>query len=75
MVTTAVQFDLDAEAARLFREANADERRRITVLFSALITAQAKHPTSLSAVMDELSDRAAERGLTEEKLGILLHEA
>jgi rubrerythrin len=74
MPTATVQFDLEPEAAKLFREASEDARKRISVLFSALITQEAKHPRSLDEVMDEMSRRAAGRGLTEKELNDLLHE-
>lgn len=75
MVTSAVQLDLEPEAALVFQKAGADVRKRIAALLSALITQQAKNPRSLTDVMNALADETAARGLTEEKLNALLDEA
>lgn len=74
-MATAVQFDLNPEAARLFQEAGSEVRRRIAFLVSALITQQAKNPRSLVEIMDEMSKQAETNGLNEQKLNELLREA
>jgi predicted KAP-like P-loop ATPase len=73
-MTTTVHFDLNPEAAGFFQEASAEARKKITTLFSALITQQARNPRSLADVMDDMSGQAVANGLTEEKLKALLDE-
>lgn len=72
MATEAITLHVDAEAARIFKTASPDERRKLEVLVSLQLLDSAKPNLSLRELMDLISQRAQERGLTEEQLRELL---
>src|SRR5262249_33951976 len=75
MATEPITMELDEAAARVFRNASPEERRKLEALVSLQLL-EAMTPTlSLRELMDEISQRAQERGLTEELLQEILKEA
>lgn len=73
--TEQITIRVDPDAARIFRDATPEERRKLEVLLSLQILEAAGPAPSLSEVMDIMSRRAQEHGLTEEKLQELLDDA
>lgn len=75
MVTTTITIEVETEAAKAFAAASPEEQRKMQLLLSLrlqdLTTPQGK---PLQAVMDEISARAAARGLTPEILESLLRD-
>jgi hypothetical protein len=80
--TEWITVEVDAEAARVFNDATPERRRVLGALISLhLLEAAATLPSgegsrdALRALMDVVSQRARERGLTEELLQEILAEA
>lgn len=72
MATEAITIHVDAAAARAYREASPEERRKLETLLSSQLL-QATHPSvSLRELMRTISLRAQERGLTEQELREIL---
>jgi hypothetical protein len=57
---------VDPEAARVYREASPELRAKINALISLEILDAEKHPLSLRDLMDLISTKAKDRGLTEQ---------
>jgi hypothetical protein len=75
MSTEAITLQVDSEAARVFKSASAEERKKWQFFFSFWVRACAESETaSLSETMDEISEKARERGLTPEILNSILRE-
>ena len=73
MVTEPVTLQIEVDAARAFKSASADEREKIQTLMSVLLREYAKTDvTSLKRTMDEIGERAQEKGLTPELLDSIL---
>jgi len=68
-------MELDEAAARVFRNASPEERRTLEALVSLQLLDAMTPTLSLRELMDEISQRAQERGLTEELLQEILKEA
>lgn len=62
------------EAARAYRAAPAEDRRKIDLRLSLRLQEATRPPEALEDVGREVSRRAQERGLTEEALGDLLRD-
>jgi hypothetical protein len=76
MATTPISIEVDAEAARLFREASADEKRKLQLLLSLRLRELTVEPhRSLKEIMDEIGTHAESQGLTPEILESLLNES
>lgn len=82
MSTESLTIEVDAEAARVFKDASPERRRVLEALISwRLLEAAAAFPSdegsreALRTLMDTVSHRAQERGLTEERLQAILAEA
>jgi hypothetical protein len=75
ITTVPITLNLDAEAARLFTSASSEQQQKLEVLVSLLLVDMATSSSSLRAVMDTISVRARERGVTEEQLQRLLEDA
>lgn len=70
-----ITIQVDAEAARAYRAASKEERRKIdSPLSLKLRSATRSEQVSIKAYMDEISRSAEERGLTPEILDSLLNE-
>jgi hypothetical protein len=74
MATEPITVHVDAEAARVFRAATPDERRKLEALLSLQLLEAAKPELSLRELMRRISQRAQERGLTEDQLRELLDD-
>jgi len=70
MQTISVQ--VTPEAARVYRKASAEERKKMELLMSMRLLEAAKSRKSLETVMREISHSAKARGLTPEILDELL---
>ncbi len=68
-----ITIRVDAEAARAYREASQQERRKLDVLLSLRLHDAIRPGGSLKELMGDLSRRAQERGLTPEVLESILH--
>lgn len=70
-----ITIQIDSEAARAFKTAAPELQKKIQLLFSAwLKEITSKNRTSLKLLMDEISEKAQDRGLTPEILETILSE-
>lgn len=74
MATDPITVHVDAEAARLFKAASPGERRKLETVLSLQLLEAAKPGLSLRELMRCISQRARERGLTEDQLQELLYD-
>jgi hypothetical protein len=73
MVTEPITLQIEVDAARAFRSASADEQEKLQTLMGVLLKQYAKtDATSLKRTMDEIGERAREKGLTPELLDSIL---
>src|SRR5438874_561694 len=74
MTTATISIEVDADTARAFANAPAEERRKLELLLGLrlreLTTSRVR---SLKEIMDEIGARAEALGLTAETLESLLH--
>jgi hypothetical protein len=75
MATEPVTLELDEAAARVFKNASPEERRKLEALLSLQLLEVADPKVSLRELIDAVGQRAQERGLTEELLQEILKEA
>jgi hypothetical protein len=69
METATISIEVDADAARAFREAPAPERRKLEILRSLRLRELTTGPTRpLKEIMEEIGNEAEARGLTPEIL-------
>jgi len=74
MPTATISIEVDADSARAFSEASAEERRKLQLLLNLRLRELTAAPARpLKEIMDEIGARAASRGLTPEILESLLH--
>ncbi|MDX6445768.1 MAG: hypothetical protein QOH71_2842 [Blastocatellia bacterium] len=75
MVTEPITLQIEVDAARAFRTASPDEQEKLQLLMSVLMKEYAKtNPPSLKQSMDEIGERAREKGLTSELLDSILRD-
>ncbi len=74
METQEITIRVDAEAARAYEAASPEERRKLDLLLSLHLRQLTEPPMPLKQVMQEISEKARARGLTEEKLNELLRD-
>ena len=74
MQTEPITIHVDPAAARAFKAASDEERRKLEALLSLRLMEVARSKGSLAEVMDEISRKAQERGLTPEILQAILDE-
>ncbi len=74
MQTEPITIHVDPTAAEAFKAASAEERRKLEALLSLRLLEAANSKESLVAVMDEISSKAQERGLTPQALQSILDE-
>jgi hypothetical protein len=74
METETITIRVDAEAARAFRSASLEERRKLEALLSLRLSEVTQSTDSLQAIMGEISRKAQERGLTPEILNSILND-
>ncbi|MDR3635442.1 MAG: hypothetical protein P4L84_16675 [Isosphaeraceae bacterium] len=75
MQTDEITIRVDPEAARAYRAATTEERRKLDLLLSLRLQDALRPGVSLADVMREISRKAQERGLTPEILESILHES
>jgi hypothetical protein len=75
MATEPITLEVDEAAARVFKNASPEERRTLEALVSLQLLEASTPRQSLRELMDIVSQRAQERGLTEEILQEILKEA
>jgi hypothetical protein len=73
MKTVTVRIPLELETARIYTEATAETQKKLRLLLGLWLREFAISPRSLQSIMDEISQKAQERGLTPEILDALLH--
>jgi hypothetical protein len=75
METATISIEVDASAARAFREASAEEQRKLQLLLSLrLRELTAGPPRPLNQIMDEIGREAEARDLTPDILESLLND-
>ncbi len=74
MDTREITIRVDAQAAKVYAAASAEERGKIDLLLSLRLSQVTGPSESLERVMRETSKAAQERGLTERELDELLRE-
>ena len=75
METVPITIEVDAEAAKVYAAATPEEQWKIQLLLSLRLQDITTVPARpLTEVIDEISQRAAERGLTPEILETLLRD-
>lgn len=73
MAITTVNISLNDKGAEAYRSAPLEKREWLEMLINLLVSEFAKYsPQSLLALMDEMSKEAQVKGLTAEKLELLL---
>ncbi len=72
-MTTTINMEIDETTANIYTAAPAEDRNRLSVLWGVLIREYQAAPTSLGKLMDEIGNKAEERGLTAEELESILH--
>jgi len=72
MSTETIVLEVDADLAQAYRQAPESDQSKLSLLLNLWLRALLSRPTSLTTLMDELSDRAEERGLTADKLADML---
>ena len=75
MATEPITLNVDAEAARVFKAASPELRHKLEALVSLRLLDIAQSKLSIRELMDLISQRAQQMGLTEEKLRELLDDA
>ena len=74
MNTQEITIRVEAEAAKAYTAASAEEREKIDLLLSLRLSQVTGPSASLEQVMRETSEVARKRGLTEERLDEILRE-
>ena len=74
METEQITIQVDAEAARVFKSASAEDRRKLEALLSIRLSEITRTRESLKAIMNKISQKAEESGLTPEILKAMLNE-
>jgi hypothetical protein len=74
MDTERITIQVDAEAAKAFKSASAEDRRKLEALLSIRLSEVTRTRESLPVIMDEISDKAERRGLTPKILKKILNE-
>ena len=68
-----ITLELDADLVEAYQAASAQDKSKLRLLLNLWLRELFVRTTSLKSLVDELSDKAQERGLTAEKLETLLH--
>jgi hypothetical protein len=75
MATETITLQLDSEAARVFKAARPEEKKKMEALLGLWLKEIATTDNlSLKEVMDDIGRKAQERGLTSEILESILNE-
>ncbi len=73
--TEQITIHVDPEAARAYREASEEERRKLDLLLSLRLHDATRRDVSLKEVMRNISRNAQMRGLTPELLEAIVNES
>ncbi len=71
---TTIAVPVDEEVAALYRQAPPELQKKMQLLLSLWVREWVQNPRSLTMVMDEIAQKAAERGLTAQVLENLLDD-
>jgi len=75
MATATISLEVDADTARIFAAASAEDRRKLQLLLRLRLRELTARPIRpLKEVMDEIGRHAEARGLTPETLDSLLRD-
>ena len=74
MDTREITIRVDAEAAKAYAEASAEEREKIDLLLSLRLSQVTGPSAPLEQIMREVSESARARGLTVDRLNEMLRE-
>jgi len=72
METETLTLQVDADLVQAYRSASAREQSNLQLLLTLCLRGLLTQSTSLKSLMDEMGEKAQERGLTAEKLENLL---
>ncbi len=72
MSVATIHIQLDQDVAQIYAQASEEKQEKLGLLFSLWL--REVEALSLSALMDEISDHAEQRGLTPEILESLLND-
>jgi hypothetical protein len=72
-MNTVITIPLDVDTARLYSQIPADLQKKFQVLLTLWLRNLILSPRPLQVIMDEISQKAQERGLTAEILESLLN--
>jgi hypothetical protein len=72
-MNTVITIPLDVDTARLYSQIPADLQKKFQVLLTLWLRDLILSPRPLQVIMDEISQKAQERGLTAEVLESLLN--
>lgn len=70
---TTVQIPLDAESARIYKQASAEDKKKLQILMGLWLQEFDKPSKPLKEFMKEIGRKARERGLTPEILDSILN--
>ena len=71
-MSVSIRIELDEQVAQIYTTASAEKRRKIQAMVTLWLKAFAETDVSLDSFMNDMSDRAKQRGLTPEILNRLL---
>lgn len=74
MSTATITIEVDAETAHDYNAAPVEQRRKLDALLSLHLRRAMRSDQSLREVMDSMSRKAKERGMTPEILDQILNE-
>ena len=72
MSTESIVVEIDADLAQALRETPESDQSKLSLLLNLWLREMLNRSTSLTTLMDELSDKAERRGLTAGKLADML---
>lgn len=76
MATTRITIPLDPATAKAYKDARPEEKKKIQAIVRVwLRDLSSAKPGTLSQLLDEVSEKAVQRGLTSKILGSLLKGA
>lgn len=74
METKTITIRVDAETARAYESASQEEQRKLDTILNLKLREVTRRKRPLEEVMDAISHKAQERGLTPELLESILNE-
>ncbi len=73
MSSSTITLPIDEDTANLYAKAPAEVQKKVQLLLSLWLRELVLSPRSLRSIMDEISEKAQQRGLTPEILESLLN--